>query len=73
MCAQHAKRQRHGPAADLDAWGRHLDQQAAVVIATWNYAGAGYRTPHETSLAIAAAARARELRRAGHAQQPLAG
>jgi hypothetical protein len=48
----------------LDAWGRpEDDDQAAVVIATWRYVGAGYQTQREVWLALSAAARARERRR----------
>ena len=48
----------------LDAWGRaEDDDQAAVVIATWAYVGAGYQSQGEAWLALSAAARARERRR----------
>jgi hypothetical protein len=46
----------------LDAWDRPEDDQAAIVIATWTYAGAGYESEGERWLALSAAARAREQR-----------
>jgi hypothetical protein len=59
-----AKRRRARDGIPLDAWGRtEDDEQAAVVIATWVYAGAGYETEGERWLALSAAARAREQRR----------
>jgi hypothetical protein len=60
----YAKRRRARDGIPLDAWGRtEDDEQAAVVIATWVYAGAGYETEGERWLALSAAARAREQRR----------
>jgi hypothetical protein len=60
----HAIRRRRGETIPLDAWGRpEDDDQAAVVIATWRYLGAGYQTTGEAWLAASAAARAREQRR----------
>jgi hypothetical protein len=58
-----AKRRRARDGIPLDAWGRaEDDEQAAVVIATWVYMGAGYATEGERWLALSAAARAREQR-----------
>jgi hypothetical protein len=57
-----AKRRRARDAIPLDAFGRAEDDQAAVVIATWSYVGAGYQTEGERWLALSAAARAREQR-----------
>jgi hypothetical protein len=60
----YAKRRRAAGGVPLDAWGRVEDEdQAAVVIATWTYVGAGYQTQGEVWLALSAAARARERRR----------
>jgi hypothetical protein len=58
-----AKRRRAKDGMPLDAWGRPEDDQAAVVIASWVYVGAGYETEGERWLALSAAARAREQRR----------
>jgi hypothetical protein len=59
----YAKRRRARDGIPLDAWGRaEDDDQAAVVIATWVYMGAGYETEGERWLALSAAARAREQR-----------
>jgi hypothetical protein len=58
-----AKRRRAKDGVPLDAWGRPEDDQAAVVIASWVYVGAGYETEGERWLALSAAARAREQRR----------
>ena len=61
---QYAKCRRARDGVPLDAWGRpEDDDQAAVVIATWRYVGAGYQTQGEVWLALSAAARARERRR----------
>jgi hypothetical protein len=60
---QFTKRRRARDGMPLDAWGRVEDDQAAVVIATWSYVGAGYQTQGEVWLALSAAARARERRR----------
>jgi hypothetical protein len=61
-----AKRRRARDGIPLDAWGRaEDDEQAAVVIATWVYVGAGYETEGERWLALSAAARAREQRQVG--------
>jgi hypothetical protein len=60
---QYAKRRRATDGVPLDAWGRvEDDDQAAVVIATWSYVGAGYQTQGEVWLALSATARAREQR-----------
>jgi hypothetical protein len=59
-----AKRRRARDGIPLDAWGRaEDDDQAAIVITTWSYVGAGYQTQGEVWLALSAAARARERRR----------
>jgi hypothetical protein len=59
-----AKRRRAKDGVPLDAWGRpEDDDQAATVITSWTYAGAGYQTGGERWLALSAAARAREHRR----------
>jgi hypothetical protein len=58
-----AKRRRAKDGVPLDAWGRPEDDQAAVVIASWVYVGAGYETEGERWLALSAAAHAREQRR----------
>jgi hypothetical protein len=59
----YAIRRRRGGTLPLDAWGRPEGDQAAVVIATWRYVGAGYQSTGEAWLAALAAARAREERR----------
>jgi hypothetical protein len=61
--AEYAKRRRHGDGVPLDAWGRPEDDELVETIATWAYAGRGYRTQGEAWLALSAAARARERRR----------
>jgi hypothetical protein len=57
-----AKRRRARDGIPLDAWGRPEDDQAATVVASWVYVGAGYETEGERWLALSAAARARERR-----------
>jgi replication initiator protein RepSA len=59
-----AKRRRAKEGVPLDAWGRPDDDQAVIVVASWVYVGAGYETEGERWLALSAAARAREQRRA---------
>jgi hypothetical protein len=59
----HAKRRRARDGVPLDAFGRPEQDQAVIVLATWSYAGRGYRTQGEAWLALSAAARAREQRR----------
>jgi replication initiator protein RepSA len=59
----YAIRRRRGDAIPLDAWGRPEDDQAVIVVASWNYVGSGYQTTGEAWLAASAAARAREARR----------
>ena len=61
--AAYAIRRRRGGALSLDAWGRLEDDQAVIVVASWNYVGSGYQTTGEAWLAASAAARAREARR----------
>ena len=39
-----AKRRRARDGVPLDAWGRPEDDQAAIVVASWAYVGAGYET-----------------------------
>jgi hypothetical protein len=58
-----AKRRRAGDGIPLDAWDRPEDDQAAIVVATWTFVGAGSATEGERWLALSAAARARERRR----------
>lgn len=58
----HTARRRHGQAAWLDEWGRLLPQPDAVLVTSWRFAGAGYRTPADAELAASAAAWAREQR-----------
>ena len=59
-----AKRRRARDGIPLDAWGRPEDEdQAVIVVASWIYVGAGYKTEGERWLALSAAARAREQRR----------
>jgi hypothetical protein len=60
---QFAKRRRARDGVPLDAWGRPEEDQAAIVVASWSYVGAGYQTEGEAWLALSAAARARERRR----------
>jgi hypothetical protein len=61
---QFAKCRRARDGVPLDAWSQvEDDDQAAVIIATWSYVGAGYQTQGEVWLALSAAARARERRR----------
>jgi hypothetical protein len=57
------RRRRGGGALSLDAWGLLEDDQAVIVVASWNYVGSGYQTTGEAWLAASAAARAREARR----------
>jgi hypothetical protein len=57
-----AKRRRAKDGVPLDAWDRAEDDQAAIVVASWVYVGAGYQTEGERWLALSAAARAREQR-----------
>jgi replication initiator protein RepSA len=59
----YAIRRRRGGALPLDAWGRPVDDQAVIVVASWSYLGSGYQTTGEAWLAASAAARAREARR----------
>jgi Replication initiator protein, pSAM2 len=59
----YAIRRRHGDTLPLDAWGRPEDDQAVIVVATWQYLGRGYQSTGEAWLAASAAARAREARR----------
>jgi hypothetical protein len=59
-----AKRRRASGGVPLDAWGRPEDDQAVEVVASWVYVGSGYETEGERLLALSAAARAREQRRA---------
>jgi len=54
--------QRH-PGSQLDPWGRPLDEQIVLTVSTWMYAGTGHATTAERTLALAAAARAREQER----------
>jgi hypothetical protein len=54
--------QRH-PAGQLDPWGRPLDEHTVLTVGTWIYAGTGHATTAERTLALAAAARAREQER----------
>ena len=60
--AAFAKRRRARDGVPLDAWGRPEDDQAAIVVASWTFVGAGYETESERWLALSAAARAREQR-----------
>jgi hypothetical protein len=59
----YAKRRRARDGVALDAWGRPEEDQAVIVVASWTYVGAGYKTEGERWLALSAAARARERRR----------
>jgi hypothetical protein len=59
----YAKRRRAHGGIPLDAWDRPEDDQAAIVVASWSYVGAGYQTEGEAWLALSAAAHARERRR----------
>jgi hypothetical protein len=59
----YAIRRRHGDTLPLDAWGRPEDDQAMIVVASWQYLGSGYQSTGEAWLAASAAARAREARR----------
>jgi hypothetical protein len=61
--AEHTRRARWPNRLPLDAWGRPETDQATEVLATWTYAGSGWRTQLERQLAIAAATRARDHRR----------
>jgi hypothetical protein len=58
-----AIRQRRGNTVPLDAWGRPEEDQAVLVVASWQYLGRGYQSTGEAWLAASAAARAREQRR----------
>jgi hypothetical protein len=59
----YAIRRRQGGTLPLDAWGRSEDDQAAIVVSSWQYVGSGYQSTGEALLAASAAARAREARR----------
>jgi hypothetical protein len=59
----YAIRRRHGDTLPLDAWGQAEDDQAVLVVASWQYIGRGYQSTGEAWLAASAAARAREARR----------
>jgi hypothetical protein len=59
----YAVRRRRGDTLPLDAWGRPEDDQAVIVVASWQYLGSGYQSTGEAWLAASAAARAREARR----------
>jgi hypothetical protein len=59
-----AKRRRAKDGIPLDAWGRPEDDDQVVIVASWVYVGSGYETEGEHWLALSAAARAREQRRA---------
>jgi hypothetical protein len=59
----YAIRRRRGNTMPLDAWGRPEEDQAVIVVASWQYLGRGYRSTGEAWLAASAAARAREERR----------
>ena len=59
----YAIRRRRGDTLPLDAWGRPEDDQAVIVVASWQYLGSGYQSTGEAWLAASAAARAREARR----------
>jgi hypothetical protein len=59
----YAIRRRRGNTLPLDAWGRPEEDQAVIVVASWQYLGRGYRSTGEAWLAASAAARAREARR----------
>jgi hypothetical protein len=60
--AEHAIRTRFG-GEPRDAWGRPAGAGAVVILARWRFAGRGYTTPADASLAAAIAdeARARRL------------
>jgi hypothetical protein len=59
----YAIRRRRGDTLPLNAWERPEDDQAVVVVASWQYLGRGYQSTGEAWLAASAAARAREERR----------
>jgi hypothetical protein len=59
----YAIRRRQGNTVPLDAWGRAEEDQAVIVVASWQYLGRGYQSTGEAWLAASAAARAREARR----------
>jgi hypothetical protein len=59
-----AKRRRARDGVPLDAWGRPEDDDQVAVVTSWIYVGAGFETEGERWLALSAAARAREQRRA---------
>jgi hypothetical protein len=60
--ATYAIRRRRGDVLPLDAWGRPENNQAVMVVASWQYVGQGFQTTGEAWLAASAAARAREAR-----------
>jgi len=70
--AEHTRRARWPNRLPLDAWGRLETDQAVEVLATWSYAGSGWRTQVERQLAVAAAVRAREHRRLARRQRATA-
>jgi hypothetical protein len=59
----YAIRRHRGSTLPLDAWGRPEEDQAVIVVASWQYLGRGYQSTGEAWLAASAAARAREARR----------
>jgi hypothetical protein len=59
----YAIRRRRGGALPLEAWGRLEEDQAVIVVASWQYVGQGYQSTGEAWLAASAAARARGMRR----------
>jgi hypothetical protein len=59
----YAIRRRRGDTLPLDAWGRPEEDQAVIMVVSWQYLGRGYQSTGEAWLAASAAARAREARR----------
>jgi hypothetical protein len=59
----YATRRRRGDPVPLDDWAPAENDQAVIVVASWQYLGSGYQSTGEAWLAASAAARAREARR----------
>ncbi len=62
--AARADYRRANPAAEARELGTEADDDTTLVVASWEFAGIGYRTTGDAALALAAAARAREHREA---------
>ena len=64
-----AQYRRANPSAGARELEAEADDDTTLVLATWEFAGIGYRTTGDAALALAAAARAREHREAARDAQ----